>query len=89
MTSFLSFFLLCTKTHKFLYFKYLFFVFSGCLSEPRAGTERGSRRGGGGGGGGLVGVGCSFRKLVYVLLVSTFYNRGMRLFSRVLQKWRG
>ena len=85
MTSFLSFFLLCTKTHKFLYFKYLFFVFYGFLSEPRAGTERGSR---GGGGVGLVGAGCSFRKLVYVLLVSSFYNRGMRLFSRVLQKWR-
>ena len=54
MTSFLSFFLLCTKTHKFLYFKYLFFVFYGFLSEPRAGTERGSRGGGGGFSGGWL-----------------------------------
>ena len=31
---------------------FFFFVFSGCLSEPRAGTERGSRKGGGGFSGG-------------------------------------
>ena len=65
------------------FFRFLW-LFKWTKSWDREGVEEG-----GGGGGGLVGVGCSFRKLVYVLLVSTFYNRGMRLFSRVLQKWRG